>query len=75
MIMMMMMAMKEANNKSQVGYVGSITITKVNVGCNLNSALTYSTTAEFRDDYRDETIMTYMEWLRQRRQLYNISNF
>jgi hypothetical protein len=41
MMMMMMMAMKkEANNKSQVGYIGSITITKVNVGCNLNSGMT-----------------------------------
>jgi hypothetical protein len=27
----MMMKKKEANNKGQVGYVGSITITKINV--------------------------------------------
>jgi hypothetical protein len=43
-MMIMMMMKKEANNKSQVGYVGSITITKINVGCNLKAALTYSTT-------------------------------
>jgi hypothetical protein len=48
---------------------------KINVWCNLNTALTYSTMAEFRDDYRDETIMTYKEWLRQHHQLYNINNF
>jgi hypothetical protein len=40
MMMMMMAIKKEANNKSQVGYIGSITITKVNVGCNLNSGMT-----------------------------------
>jgi hypothetical protein len=77
MMMMMVMTMKKkkANNESQVGYVGSITITKINGWYNLNTALTYSIMAEFWDDYRDETIMTYKEWLRQWHQLYNISNF
>lgn len=30
---------------------------------------------EFRDDYREETIKTYTEWLRQRRQLPDILQY
>lgn len=41
----------------------------------LSIALTYSLRAEFKDDYRDETIETYKEWLRRKEYLQDISNF
>ena len=75
MMMTVMMKTKTTEKESQVGSFSSSTTTKFNVSGNLNNALTYLTLIEFRDDYRDETIKTYKEWLRQRRQLFNISKF
>jgi hypothetical protein len=43
----------------------------------LNAALNLQTPlcAEYKDDYRNETIKTYKEWLRQNGDLTHISNF